>query len=53
MTRPPRNPYERVGRSHVIGQAGWYNTRRHHSTLDYLKPVAHEATACAQALKVA
>jgi transposase InsO family protein len=24
---------------------GWYNTRRRHSTLDYLNPAAYEATA--------
>jgi transposase InsO family protein len=24
---------------------GWYNTRRRHSTLDYLSPAAYEATA--------
>ncbi|MFV2013557.1 MULTISPECIES: IS3 family transposase [unclassified Micromonospora] len=24
---------------------GWYNTRRHHSTLDYMSPAEYEATA--------
>jgi transposase InsO family protein len=28
---------------------GWYNTRRRHSTLDYLSPAAYEATAHATA----
>lgn len=34
---------------------GWYNTRRRHSTLDYLSPAAYEATAYATTptLKVA
>jgi putative transposase len=28
---------------------GWYNTRRRHSTLDYLSPAAYEATAYSDA----
>jgi transposase InsO family protein len=28
---------------------GWYNTRRRHSTLDYLSPAAYENTTATQA----